>query len=63
MLSWDGKDESWELNSKGPAFSAPKPWGPQKMATLLCSAETVDTRPTYILLKDTTIGRSTAVEI
>ena len=33
------------------------------MAILLCSAETVDARPTYIWLKDTTIGRSTAVEI
>ena len=27
------------------------------------SAETVDVRPTYIWLKDTTIGCSTAVEI
>ena len=25
----------WELNSKGPAFSVPKPWGPQKW--LFCS--------------------------
>ena len=33
------------------------------MAILLCSAEIVDARPTYIWLKDTTIGRSTAVEI
>ena len=30
---------------------------------LLCSAETVDARPTYIWLKDTTIGCSIAVEI
>ena len=35
MLSWDGKYEIWELNSKGPAFSVPKPWGPQKW--LFCS--------------------------
>ena len=33
------------------------------MAIFLCSAETVDARPTYIWLKDTTIGCSTAVEI
>ena len=32
------------------------------MAILLCSAETVDERPTYTWLKDTTIGCSTAVE-
>ena len=63
MLSWDGKYEIWELNSKGPALSVPKPWGHQEMAILLCSAETVDARPTSILLKDTTIGHSTAVEI
>ena len=25
ILSWDGNDEIWELNSKGPAFSVPKP--------------------------------------
>ena len=63
MLSWDGKYEIWELNFKGPALSVPKPWGPKKMAILLCSAETVDARSTYIWLKDTPIGRSTAVEI
>ena len=33
------------------------------MAILLCSAETIDACPTYIRLKDTTIGRSTAVEV
>ena len=33
------------------------------MALLLCSTETVDASPTYIWLKDTTIGCSTAVEI
>ena len=33
------------------------------MAILLYSAETVDVRPTYVWLKDTTIGCSTAVEI
>ena len=33
------------------------------MAILLCSAETIDAYPTYIRLKDTTIGRSTAVEV
>ena len=33
------------------------------MAILLCFAETVAARPTLILLKDTTIGYSTAGEI
>ena len=33
------------------------------MTILLCSAETVDVRPTQIWLKDTSIRSSTAVEI
>ena len=37
--------------------------GTSKMANLLCPEETVDACPTYIWLKDATIGRSTAVEI
>ena len=62
ILSWDGKYEIWEFNSKGPAFSALKPGGPQKW--LFGSvAETVDARPTYIWLKDTTMWYTTAVEI
>ena len=47
------KYEIWELNSKGPAFSVPKPWGPQKW---LFRSKTVDACSTYIWLNDTTIG-------
>ena len=48
MLTWGYKNEIWEVNSKGLAFSVPKP-GEPKMSffTLFC--------PTYIWLKDTTI--------
>ena len=49
-----------KFGSLTPAFSVPNP---SKMAILLCSAETVDARRTYIWLKDTTVGCSTAVEI
>ena len=48
------------MNSKGPSFSVPKPWGPKKWLYIsICSAETAGARLSYIWLKDTTIGCGT----